>query len=380
MKKATKKSAAQEKKPQEKSTAAKEVGKKPLVPILTIPEREAALKYFQHVRRFPELERNYAETVWKKYKAQIEKIRGVLWTDVGVKVSGDRNSGIYAICVYVTDKFERDKNGETILPPGATKADVVRDCYEGVPTDIINGGIFKNAGPFGGDLVFAADAVQSSFPGTLGVGVIDINTGDERYLTCAHVLSFPGENNQILSQRDVIAGATIGSIQGGVIQEDWRFDSIVDCAVIKPTSPRSFEFVPVRGIPLEQQPSTIRLPRHDDEIDGNVVWTRGAKTNAVTEGQIFNISGRPEIKHDNGSTTACEQQIMVRSLPLKTVFAQKGDSGSVVCRGREALGIVRAVNDDGVVVVAPFKTLTGKNGIADHLKIQLSGGDPVPRP
>ena len=366
--------------------------KKKSVDAISDEERAAALSYLKKVRRSPGAERDHAESVLERHQKEILAKKGVLSADVGIKTVGGAHTHIYAICIYVEKKAipvpprggraprGYKRLGKVFVPRKYTQDDLIPEDYEGVPTDIIEGGVFdpvNGARPMGGDKIHAVGTKpdvpggnKQSAPGTLGCGVLNKFSKRERYLTCAHVLTFlPKEKSpEINSKRNVLNAAqeVVGTIDKDQGQNgDWAYGPIVDCAVVLPTEPRDFFQVPVRE-EADLQPRGMRLVRPEDEIDGVEVWTRGAITGERRTGNVTNVCGRPMFRDG----TRGDQQIMVK--PGPSSFAVPGDSGGIVCVEEMAIGIVRAVNDHGVVAVCPLMT-RDKKGVADLLNLSFDG-------
>lgn len=356
-------------------------------------ERSAALRYLTKVRQSAAAERAHAEAVLARHRKDILAKAGVLSVDVGIKTAGDLHTSVYAICVYVDKKAYPHEGkpgrapkgyrrlGDLFVPKGTDENDLIPPDYDGVPTDVIAGGTFQPttaSRPQGGDEIYAEGTTPDepngstrSKPGTLGCGVLNKFSKRERYLTCAHVLTFlPKTKSPVISSdRDVFDehGNLIGQISSESGQNgDWAYDTIVDCAAIEPTDPRKRRRVPVRHED-DDQPIDHRLLRPDDEVHGTEVWTRGAVTGKRVTGKITNINGSPPLL--DGTTG--DQQILIAPKP-GSVFAVPGDSGAIVCDGKLAIGIVRAVNDQGIVAACPLVTRE-KTGVCDLLNLSFEG-------
>ena len=297
--------------------------------------------------RSPELFYAEARRVFEKYKEEILSHPDVISADVGMKMCNGCSTRELAICIYVEKKVPLDTMDESRRIP---------EDYDGIPSDVQDC-MFRliSSGPRGGDRI----RVGTSSLGTLGTGVI-AQDGFARYVTCAHVIS---PTNEIVNDTPVLdqSGNKIGTA-GSTKGLDWTYSTRLDCALIRPTEDSD---VPVT-IPDPDNPIRIREVTEADMMREVVCWHIGA-TSGKQMGYIVSIDANPPILDG----TLAEDHIKITT-KNQTAFARDGDSGSILCIGDCAIGIVRAVTlDPTQFAIACPLTRDDERGAADVLKFDL---------
>jgi hypothetical protein len=299
--------------------------------------------YMRVLARSPALLYEHATSVVQKWRETLKSIDGVIGIDVGMKIQGDSAKGTdrstreFAICITVTDKKSLDSIPEN---------ERIQPYYDGVPTDV-QVRRFKPAisGIEGGTKIRQTGSAEY---GTLGTDVIVASDGRIRYLTCTHVIS-----DALTVTAPISVSDDTGNVIGTVLPNvgiDFVFSELLDCALITPPDP-GFARV---GIPHgKQNPFSMRAANVEDMAQERVVWKLGAKTGLTFEGYIANIDTAPmPIPYRAGNRIA-QGQYLIRS--KSGLFADEGDSGSIVCIGNQAIGIIRAVSvETNETLACPF--------------------------
>jgi hypothetical protein len=174
-----------------------------------------------------------------------------------------------------------------------------------------------------------ADGIFAPRVGTLGAVVRNRGTGRHQLLTCAHVVKLTGVNVYQPGQQSATAFSDIVGTVSALRHESGP--QFLDCAVIELNGSRSAETAiqdvgPVQGVAL--QPPAL----------GEVVKKRGART-LLTHGFV--------VRHIATSFAPAVDQFEISgAIPLVTVFAGGGDSGSVVLNAsNQVVGLLFAIPD-----------------------------------
>jgi hypothetical protein len=177
----------------------------------------------------------------------------------------------------------------------------------------------------------ASDGIFAPSTGTLGAIVRSRETGDPQLLTCAHVVKFSDVNVYQPGQQSASSGT---DIVGTVLALRNEFSPLfLDCAVIDLNGTRGTQSAiqdigPVQGV-------STQLPDL-----GEVVKKRGAAT-LLTHGFVVRL-------WSSSSVPAYDQIEGSGGVPFVTLFAGKGDSGSVVLNAsNQVIGLLFAIpNED----------------------------------
>jgi hypothetical protein len=247
---------------------------------------------------------------------------------VGLKQTGGEYTDQVAIFVYVQEKRPAEDVPEVELVPPEFGG-YVTDVVEAQPTliddksryDPLRGGIQISKEHTADDGIF--------FPGTgtLGAIVRSRDTGESLLLTCAHVVKLSDFNVYQPGQSFTTPFTDIvGTVLG---LRDESNPLLLDCAVIDLNGSRGIQ-VAIEDIGAVQGVST-QLPAL-----GEVVKKRGART-LLTQGFVVRLIVSPFVP-------AIDQFEISGGVPLVTLFAGKGDSGSVVLNANnEVIGLLYAI-------------------------------------
>jgi hypothetical protein len=171
------------------------------------------------------------------------------------------------------------------------------------------------------------DGIFAPPTGTLGAVVRNRGTGEHQLLTCAHVVKFTDFN---VYQPGQLFATPFADKVGTVSALRNEFNPIfLDCAVIdlngsRPAHASIADIGPVRGVSLA--PPAL----------GEVVKKRGVRT-ALTHGFV--------VRHiSSASVPAVDRFEISGAVPFLTLFAGKGDSGSVVLNAsNQVVGLLFAI-------------------------------------
>jgi hypothetical protein len=323
---------------------------KKAVPMKMGTEAVTAHEYLRMLASDPDALYNNAVLVKKKYEKELMRIPGVLCVDVGVKVQKGMATHEFAICICVKEKSEL-----TSLPPNQR----IAEFYDGIPTDVQCVRFIPASA--GGDKISPGGSVF----GTLAVGVQTLTGLKERYLTCAHVISpiAPHSISSVAKVFDAVTANMIGTV-GTKKGTDWEFTSQLDCALIQPTSPQSPPIKIPPGL-THFNPNRMRRTKPSDMAGQVMVWKYGCSTN-FTQGKIVSIDASAPLV--DGTITINQIKIISDG---NGPFAVDGDSGSLVCIGNDAIGVLRAISlDKTYTICSPLRTADQK-GAADIMKFIL---------
>jgi hypothetical protein len=320
------------------------------VPMNIGSEKVTAHEYLRMLAIDPDALYNNAVAVKKKYEKKLMSIPGVLCIDVGVKVKEGTATHEFAICVYV-----KEKSPLTSIPADQR----IEDFYDGVPTDVQCVRFVPASA--GGDKISPGGSAH----GTLAVGVQTVSGLKERYLTCAHVIApnIPHTISSVTKMFEFGSSNEIGTV-GTKQGTDWEYSGQLDCALIKPKSPQSPPIKIPTGI-TNFNPNLMRRPRASDMTGQVLVWKYGCATK-FTQGKVVSI---------DASAPLIDGTIAINQIKIISdgngPFAVDGDSGSLVCIGNDAIGVLRAVSlDKTYTICSPLRT-ADKKGAADVMKFIL---------
>ena len=316
-------------------------------------ERKMSLVEFQRRRRFylrsPEVSYQHACDVMERHRTELMSKQNVIGLDVGMKLQGVASTREFSVWVYVDRKLDSDETAR--LPKG----DRIPDYLEDVPTDV-QCPEFEQAvsrvSPGGTEI----SPKTEPNPGTLGFDVISHEDGRVRMLTCAHVVSTSQQVNKKTEKVVHATGDSLGHVHAtqGVT---WEFSDLLDCALIKPANPGLKRV----GIPSgPSQPIRLRHAIPADVSSELPVWKLGAKTGLTQNGIVINHSSSSfPIRLADGSVMSVRNHVLIKPRIANgrstAAFAERGDSGAIVCIDDEAIGILRAVDSkNGIVAAAPI--------------------------
>ena len=272
--------------------------------------------------------RPYAFAAASALRKELDAVApGKYTVGVGLKQSGGEFSDQVALFVYVSEKRPaREVPEAELVPPefGGYVTDVVEHrptlASDEAPYDPLRGGI---------QISRENTPVISGPRGTLGAIVRSRQDGRQLLLTCAHVVE--SRNLRIYQPQQGLPGATV--VGTALDLRDEGSPVIVDCAVIEPNSTRGIQKT-VEGIGPVKGVSTALPPL------GEVVKKRGART-LLTEGFVA--------RYVPGAGGAVVSALEISgAVPLVSLFAGKGDSGSVLLNtSDQVIGLLYGIpNED----------------------------------
>jgi hypothetical protein len=289
----------------------------------------------------------YAASVFQGVKNELLSRPGVSGVDIAIKTSAGSPTGKVAIRVFVEDKIPMaDLFPEDVLPTEV----------ESVPIDVVKG-VFRVAS----GLTSIGDVIApKTQPGDTGIltGICqDLNpNGGILLLTCAHV-ALGTSGAAALSSSIIIAdssnieiGHTLPQIHGA---PGWVLDADLDCVVMSPVADRTVSNVFRSGSPFEAafvkelSATDIGLTVFRPEGSSSVAGT----LTSIQNNEYFVLMG-------DGTQMSVTNQLVITPGNGGS-FAQRGNSGELVFTSvNTAVGMVRAVNDDGIVLASPlYKTV-----------------------
>jgi hypothetical protein len=250
---------------------------------------------------------------------------------VGLKQTGGEFTDQIALFVYVQEKKPAGDVAEAeFIPPEF--GGYVTDVVEARPTliddqtryDPLRGGIQVSKEQTVADGIFAPPT------GTLGAIVRSRRNRQPQLLTCAHVMKFLNANVYQPGQLSASAGR---DIVGTALALRNEFNPLfLDCAVIELNGSRGTQMTvedigPVQGVSTE-------VPAL-----GEVVKKRGSRT-LLTHGFVVRLI-------TSSFVPAVDQFEISGGVPSVTLFAGKGDSGSVVLNtSNQVIGLLFAIPDE----------------------------------
>ncbi|MBX9362260.1 hypothetical protein [Streptomyces sp. WAC04114] len=250
-------------------------------------------------------------------------------TGVGLKQTGGEFTPQIALFVYVAQKRPSEEVPEGELVPaefGGYATDVVE--VQPVPIDDtarydpLRGGIEISRERLIQDGIFAPPT------GTLGAVVSSrVHGGEAQLLTCAHVVQQSDIN---VYQPGLVSISPFGDVVGTVEAVRHEFNPLfLDCATIALNGSRSAK-------PLVEEIGATQGAMVDLPPLGAVVKKRGKRT-LLTFGFVVRLSS-------SGFVPAIDQIEISGAVPFVTLFAGKGDSGSVVLNANnEVIGLLFAI-------------------------------------
>jgi hypothetical protein len=249
---------------------------------------------------------------------------------VGLKQIGTEYTDQIAICVQVQHKKPVDDVArDELVPPefGSYVTDVVELrpvlADDNAPYDPLRGGIQISRN--------SDDGVIAPPSGTLGAIVNNRGTGKAQALTNAHVVKQSGRTVFQPGQAQPTASVigTVGALQW---TPNYPYPYYLDCAVVdlddslNPPETSVQDIGPVQGV-------ATQLP-----MLGEVVKKRGMRTSR-TDGFVVAIM-------NTGTAPVYDQFLISGAVPFVSVWAGKGDSGSVVLNASdEVIGLLFAIHD-----------------------------------
>ncbi len=197
----------------------------------------------------------------------------------------------------------------------------------------------------GGAITAGAKIAPSHAPAATGTMGLVVRRGEQQlFLTCAHVVA-GGTDPTVIDKNppktllQVPSGAVGTVLQGRRI--NWELDQFIDCALVEPQG-----VAPLPGIPGVPGPLVFSRLTEADRLSGVQLFKLGAQSNG-SRGTIVSISS-PPITMQDGTVVFC--QIRIRALPPPSRFAERGDSGAVVCAGNRVVGMVRGIDSSGFAI------------------------------
>ncbi|AQA01351.1 hypothetical protein BVC93_01665 [Mycobacterium sp. MS1601] len=245
---------------------------------------------------------------------------------IGFKQTGGEFTDRIALFVYVPRKMPL---------PDVPEHEVVPAEFGGYETDVveINPALIDDESRYdplcGGIHISRQYLLQDGIfvprAGTLGAVVRNRATGQHQLLTCAHVARSTG-----LSVFQPGQGLPFSSIIGTVADlRDTQNPLLLDCAVITPNGSRPLQAAMAGIGPV--QGAAVQLP-----LLGEMVKKRGMRT-GLTEGFVVRYIA-------SSATPVFDQFHISGAIPLVSVFAGHGDSGSVVLNtGNQVVGLLYAI-------------------------------------
>jgi hypothetical protein len=256
---------------------------------------------------------------------------GTYKVGVGLKQTRGEYTDQIAIFVYVQKKRPaEDVPKVELVPPefGGFVTDVVEArpilIDDQTRYDPLRGGIQISKEHTVHDGIFAPPA------GTLGAIVRSRGTGEAQLLTCAHVVKFSDFN---IYQPGQLFATPFTDIVGTVLALRNEFNpQLLDCAVIDLNGSRNIQTT-IEDIGAVQGVST-QMPAL-----GEVVKKRGVRT-LLTHGFVVRLVSSPFVP-------AIDHFEISGGVPFVTLFAGKGDSGSVVLNAsNQVIGLLYAIPDE----------------------------------
>jgi hypothetical protein len=275
-----------------------------------------------------------AEKVLRKRWRQILSRKGVTAVDVNYRTRDGKLTNEIVICIHVEKKrplAELRKN-QYFTSIDGIPVDVVesQNTYEPLATDLQ-----------GGDKI--APRHKSSAAGTMGIVCFTKGARQPRFLTNAHVVYGGKKKSQLRSRIPmVIPSGSKPEIGDGLRDRSFR-NALIDCALIEP-APGQLYKTGVRGLTV--QPTGFGELTRDDVKHKVQVKKVGAKT-GPREGIVDSIR-LTFIAPGQGFMF----QIGIKPLDGGSPFSAGGDSGSVVIRDKEVVGLLHGVTNSGTIAVA----------------------------
>lgn len=275
-----------------------------------------------------------AERVVAKRWRQILARKGVTHVDVNYRTREGKRTEEVVIRVHVLKK----------LPRASLRPNQCFEKIDGVPVDVVES---RNtyvplSGPLrGGDKI--APRHQSADAGTLGIVCFSGTPPEPYFLTNAHVVYGGRKKSQLPARIPMVVPTgqhpTIGD---GIRDKSFR-NALVDCALIEPNSGQQHE-AGLRGVDL--LPNGFGKLGREDVLRQVKVRKVGAKT-GDRQGIVdsvrltFSTSGQGFLF-----------QIGIKAVDGGLPFSAAGDSGSVVLRDRQIVGLLHGVTASGKIAVA----------------------------
>jgi len=273
-----------------------------------------------------------AEKVLKKHRVRLMRRKGVIGCGLGFRQREGKRTKELAIRIYVEEK----------LPLEDLKSNqIIQKKLEGIEIDVIERGEYKPLQDVG-----AGNSIKPGHQGgsgTMGLVVYTPSQRLPRFLTNAHVVIGAKDIDEISSDDTVVLKRHgTDPVIGNAMPSKLELTSLTDCALVKPTDNAN----PVPGVPGVTGPLVPGQLGFDDVDEETVVIKIGAKTKRTT-GIVDSIT--ESFSTDNQTFYS---QIAISG--INDDFSAKGDSGSVVLKGNEVVGILHGVTDDGVAIACDF--------------------------
>ena len=171
-----------------------------------------------------------------------------------------------------------------------------------------------------------------------------VRRGEQQLLlTCAHVVA-GGPDPTVIDGTPKTLLQVPGGLVGTVLQGrrvNWELDQFIDCSLVEPQG-----VTPLPGIPGVPGPLVFSRLTEADRQSGVQLFKLGAQSNG-SRGLIASVSSPPITMQDG---TVVFRQIRIRALPPPARFAERGDSGAVVCAGNRVVGMVRGIDSSGFAI------------------------------
>lgn len=284
-----------------------------------------------------------AERVLDKHGQRLRDRKGVIGCSIGYReVDGKRTSEL-CIKIHVEKKIEREKlRANQLLPK----------TIDGVPVDVVERRKYVPLRTVQGGMFIAAEHSPSE-RGTLGLVTYTPVNKEPRLLTNAHVVMGDKDIDEITADDQVVLRQSSSKpVIGNAMPSKLFLTSLTDCALVRPAEGVN----PMPGIPGITGPLSPGELTLEDVIFETVVRKVGAKTGS-TEGVVISISE----PFDNGDHSFVSQ-IVIEG--INGDFSDGGDSGSVILRGNEVVGILHGkTTDEGFGVACPFLDAQDRLGI-----------------
>lgn len=284
-----------------------------------------------------------AERVLEKHGQRLKKRKGVIGCSIGFReVEGERTKEL-CIKIHVEKK---------ICPEKLHPNQCLPKSLGGIPIDVVERRKYEPLRTVQGGMFIAAEHSPSE-RGTLGLVTYTPVNKEPRLLTNAHVVIGNKDIDEISSDDKVVLRQSSGKpVIGNAMPSKLFLTSLTDCALVKPMD----DVNPIPGLPgITGELVPGELTR-DDVIFETVVRKVGAKTD-LTEGIVVSISE----PFDNGDHSFVSQIVIEGT---NGDFSDGGDSGSIVLRGNEVVGILHGkTTDEGFGVACSFIDAQDRLGI-----------------
>lgn len=280
-------------------------------------------------------------------RENIDQIKAKYPDVIGYCVASKRVEGqddrVPSICLFVKKKQEPEA-----LSPGQ----MLPKFIAGVPTDVREGKFTPASTVRGGDRV-----APFNLPDKKGVmGIVIDKFGTNMLLTCAHVLQGPGmpPPNDLQKPIDAVSKA---KVIGRSVPNDpneffafWARNHVLDAALMSPKLTNTN--VPGVKPPNADFPAPIKFGVVSHLDLNKVVWKLGRRNPNATNGYGFGTIMSVNFNHPLTNGEEVADHILVLPQTSKPfVHPAGGDSGAVVVKDNEVIGIIRAAGEMGEAIV-----------------------------